>query len=272
MVNFIIKLASKIAEKKGYKSLYSDTDSLFIKMPSEDADKFASSMYEYFNRLAKKLNANPGKIILEYENYYDRIAFLAKKRYFGSMVFSKGNPVKDYINVRGLEVRRNDIPDITKGLQQKVMRMIMLDRADSTTIHTALDVVRDRIVNNKVTLDDITCYKSISKKPSEYEGFVIDKKTNAPKIKKDGTQQKKSIPVHVKIAKKMVRQGKEFYVGMQIPYVILDTGPLNGIHIDEYTGIYDKSYYWNDVTYEPIKRMLDVTHSDYDWESLYIDV
>ena len=111
---FYNKLTMELARRKGYESLYADTDSIFVKIQQEDITSYLKYVHACFDKIANKLNAVPKLMELEYENYYDRIAFLAKKRYFGSMLVHKGKPVKDFMYVRGLETRRNDVPDIAK--------------------------------------------------------------------------------------------------------------------------------------------------------------
>ena len=268
---FYNKFAAYIAKKMGYKALYSDTDSLFIQIPRNETEEFLRKVHENFDILVKKFNSFPALMKIEHENYYNRVAFLAKKRYFGSLIIHKGKECKPFIYARGLEVRRNDVPDISKNFQNKIMQMIMIERKELKDVLRELKEIRERVINNKVTKEEIICYQSISKAFNEYTGYIKDSKTGLDKIKKDGERQKKSMPIHVKIAKKLHHQGKEFFVGMQIPYIITSMGPLDGVHEDDFKGEYDKEYYFNNRTYEPVKRIFEVVWPKYDWDQYYVD-
>lgn len=269
---FYNKLTIKCLKKLGYETIYGDTDSVFPSIELDDIPKFLNKVHKYYDSLADKLNANKGGIILEFENYYKSIIFLAKKRYVGVMKLYKGREADDKIYVRGLETRRSNVPVLAKRFQNECFNNILIEKYDLDSIKKFVLKYRKLIDTGEIDVDSIVCHQSVQKELSEYGGDVTDSKTGKSKIKKDGSIQIKPIPLHVKIAKKLVRNGKEFYVGMQIPYIVTDSSsPMKGIHIDEFKGKFDKKYYWNNLIYDPCKRILEAIWKDYDWDRFYIN-
>lgn len=269
---FYVKFVLSLAKQNGYTPLYGDTDSCFLKIEEEKIQEFLEIVHKKFDLVNARYNSFPGFMKVNFENYYTRIAFIKKKRYGGCLKIFKGKPVENYIHVRGLETRRSDIPPIAKNVLSTTMNMLFIDRATCDDCIKYLKTIRDKIVTGNVEKEEITIVKQVSKPFADYGGDIIDRKTGQPKVKKDGKIQQKSIPLHVKIAKKLVSSGKEFYVGSQVPYIITGQSPLEGIHESEYKpGKYDKSYYFDTQIYEPSKRLLECAFQDFNWNKLYVD-
>ena len=80
--------------------------------------------------------------------------------------------------------------------------------------------------------------------------------------------------MHVRIAEKLINEGKilqpkegKHSWGESILYIVTQTKPkLDGIHIDEFDGNWDRRYYWDVQVYAPIMRILKAVWPDSNWE------
>lgn len=269
---FLNKYASRLAKREGYRTLASDTDSIFTKIQMEKGNDFLNYVHRMIDKKMKKFNAFPGHVKLEFEDYYKKIIFCAKKRYVGALIMEKGKKLeKPILKARGFEVRRTDVPDIGRLFQEKIMNMLVIQDCKKKDIIKEILKIRKRILLHKVKRDEIICRQGVSMSLDSYEKPIIDSKTGKPKLKKDGTKFKKGVPIHVRIAKRLKKEGKEFFVGMQIPYIITSSKPVDGVHEDEYDGKYDETYYFNEKTLEPVKRILEVVYPKHDWEKYYVN-
>lgn len=134
---FIIKLAAKKIEEKGYKVIYSDTDSIFLEtnLGKEKADKLGKEIQKYINSFyddyVKKNYARNSSLELEFEKQY--LAFLlppvrgsegsevgSKKRYAG-LIEKNG---KEKIEIVGLEAIRGDWTQAAQEFQTELLNKI----------------------------------------------------------------------------------------------------------------------------------------------------
>ena len=266
---FYSKLAQKMLRRLNYECYYGDTDSIFVGIKLEEIQNTLKYIHKRFDRVASRMNAFEGKIRLGFDNYYKKILFVTKKRYVGNMNMFKKEVVKDKIYARGVEIRRGDYPDISKEVQTRIIEMLLIEDTSMKSILRYLLKIRRRLLKGKMKKDKLVIYQSCSKEPREYIREVIDKKTGKPKIKKNGEMQYTSQPVQVKVAAKMIRDKKEFYVGMQIPYIVITDKPkLEAVHEDDFDGSYDAKYYWNKKIFAPVERLLNVAYSEFKWGRL----
>jgi DNA polymerase I len=262
---FLNKLTMAAAKKFGYIPRYGDTDSTFIEIDQDKIESFLTEIHKEYDKAVLRYNAFPGHIHLSYENYWNNVVFLAKKRYFGRLAIYKGKTANDDIIIKGIETRRRDFPLIVKNFQHRLMKMI-LDYEPVETVIAALEIEVDKIKNKKVTLEEIAVQQAVTKSFEDYSKPTLDKKTGQPKKKMNGDLYKRSAPIHVKIAKRLAKKGKEFYTGSQVQYVVTSSKPtIDGVHIDDFNGEYDIEYYLNQKFLPPITRLLEVCYPSIDW-------
>ncbi|MCD1295589.1 DNA polymerase [Methanocella sp. CWC-04] len=158
--------ARDMAEEAGFNVVYADTDSLFIQRRGsckEEYRAFCDMVSEEFG------------MELKLEHICRWVLFLPerpggkkglKKKYFAS--------VDGEVLVRGLEVRRQDRSRITKEVQEKVLEMLASARDEKEfrdVIPAAASYVRgqvSRIIDGRVTADDLVIIKKLSRRPEEY--------------------------------------------------------------------------------------------------------
>jgi DNA polymerase elongation subunit (family B) len=179
------------AQRKGFQTLYGDTDSAFLGL----GRKSKGELLNFLEGLNKDL---PGILHIELEDIYQRGIFIprevgggvAKKRY--ALIDEKGN-----LKIRGLEKVRRDWSNLAKRIQEEILRLI-LGKKD---IEGAVKLVKDRIrtlKNLKVELKDLVVYEQLTKTIGEY----------------------KLVSPHISAAKKLIAKGIPVNAGSVVGFVI----------------------------------------------------
>jgi len=270
---FIMHTARYAEEVGGYRALYGDTDSLYIQLaptgktwPSEEAriaelnekaERFLEYVGSRYEAHLRSFNCNMdwNVVLLEYEDVYDRVFFVVKKRYAGRLLVHKGEKT-DNVEVKGLEVMRSDCSGMTRRLQQRVLDAVLMERMSGEEIErTIIAPEFTRCAENQLTPAEVSIGKGISKEPERY-------KTKA---------------LHVKLAEEIRATGREFFVGMKVEYVVTSVKPnLNGVIREEYEDAggaisYAAEYYWDRVIYPASLRILQVCFPEKDWKRWLVE-
>jgi DNA polymerase I len=248
-----LKYTMDLADKEGYIPLYGDTDSMFIKLSKEDAEKFEGLCNKHFADYCKK-NFGARKdwcnISLEYENYFDRIFFVTKKRYAGLMKMYKGQEA-DYIEVKGLEMMRSDGLEYMRRLQEDVIGKVLREEYSPEDLYVFLKQEQEKVFSLELDGEAVTITQSVSKSPDAYKTRLA----------------------HVAIAKWLIKNGKEFYKGMKVPYIVIASKPrITAVHPSIYKEKeYDSVYYWNKKIFPTIERIVETVYPDFGWDQLLLD-
>jgi len=165
----------KEVEKHGYKLIYGDTDSTFIKLPDRfsleecitTGRELAEAITKSFDEFAREKGAEKHYLSLEFEKVYNPLLLLkdTKKRYAGKIVWEKGKET-DYIQIRGMEIRRTDTAEITAHIQSNVIDMILNNQVDK--IIPYLRSITKDIKEGKVDPRDLAINIGINKKLESY--------------------------------------------------------------------------------------------------------
>ncbi len=202
----IIQLTAKKIEEKGYKVIYSDTDSVFVEtsLAKEKTEKLGKDLQEYINKfyeeLVKKEYDRNSFLELEFKKNY--IALMlpkvrnaeketgSKKRYAG-LVEKNG---KEEVEIVGLEAIRGDWTEAAKDFQIELLNKIF-HRQDP------INFIKEYIkkINNGKIDSKLVYRKSIRKNLEEYT---------------------KTTPPHVKAARKLDKLDSNI-----IEYYITTDGP-----------------------------------------------
>jgi len=225
--------------------LLHNTDSVFIKSTKEVAEEFAEKRCaEVVDEYMAARGAKTGLVRLKVDAMFDRIFFLAKKRYAGRKDTGKWE-------IRGLELIRSDGCRYAREMQRRIITFLL--ESGTPRPQVAANIVKkwaDKLFAGEVPVDDLMFAQSLSRKPEEY----------------------KTKPVHVRIAEKMLGDGKEVYVGMKIPYVLTGAsgGRLEAVHVDDFDGKLNAALYWKRKVYLPTRRILDAVFPEQKdvWASL----
>ena len=185
----IKKVIAKL-EEKGYRVIYSDTDSVFFQSPGkslEEAIKIGNEVSEEFSR---------GGLMLEFEKIINPLfSHGAKKRYVGKVVW----PKEDII-IRGYEIRRTDSFDLQSQALMEIFERI-LERDTEGAVERAREIVRD-VARGKVPIESLV----ISRTCKDYS-YYKDPDSMA----------------NVQAARKMEAMGYEFVPGMKVSWVVTNS-------------------------------------------------
>jgi len=181
-----IKKSARIAEDTGFKVLYGDTDSIFVKKDGLSLKELKREIMKLIGKLRREM-----PIQIDVDEYYDVVFFVEKKRYAG--LTSDGRIV-----VKGLEVRRGDWCELAKSVQRRVIEIILKERSPEKAVEYVREVI-DEIKNGKVPIENYIIYKGLTRKPSKYE----------------------SVQAHVKAAMKAAKKGIVYTIGSKVGFVVL---------------------------------------------------
>lgn len=240
---YLIKHLKEVFESKGRRVIYGDTDSIFtILAPGENIEDVLKETNAYLKgHLEENFRVRDCTIQIALDKKLDKFFIEAKKKYAGE--------IDGKLSITGLECIKRDNITIATRMQKDLIKKIFQGK-DPETIEKWLQNEKKALDEGSIDLKDITIYKKIGR--STY----------------------KNIPIQVRIVQELKERtkGKKDYTapGTIIPYVVTSSdGGINGIHTVEFKGDFDKKYYWDNLIYPPLERMLKHIYPDTDWKQYY---
>jgi len=249
--HYFLNAAVECLQDRGVNFIFGDTDSLGVTYSGSETDLdeiIDWYLSELKSRLRLEFGIDDPIIVLKLETIYDKLIICGKKNYFGHVIQSGEHPA-DFIDVKGLEsVKRNTIP-YTVRLLEELYDMLIAPGGDEDP-----ELFKQWLVENKSKFvkeplkgEDLAISQMVSKHPAEY----------------------KSDLVYARIASRMIEDGKSFYPGINIQYIITEGPPqhkkLDGVLLEEYRGMAALDYYWDTRVMKPIMRILNVVFPDIEW-------
>ncbi len=193
--------AKDLAESHGYRMLHALVDSMWLHRPG--------ATHADYDALARAIEEATG-LPISVEGIYDWIAFLPSRTHPGLGVPNRylGRFDDGTTKVRGIEVRRSDVPAIVERTQQRMLDVLF----GATTlaevrrrIPRVLDILAEAVVRlrgGEVQAADLAVTTTISRSPGDY-------RSNA------------AVAV---AARQMARAGVRLHPGERIQYIITDAG------------------------------------------------
>ena len=244
---FLITWVKTYLEKTGRKVIYGDTDSVFVTLKGKE--KIEDVLEDVNKGLTKILKDVYGvknsTIELAFDVKFDQFIIESKKKYVGKI----GNKVK-YV---GMECIKRDTIPVAVNYQKKLIEQIFEGKT-TKEIKKWVDEKKKIILTKDFKVEDITIRKKLSKDPKEY------------KAKSERTY---TAPQHVRIAKENGNKSGDI-----IQYIIADGkgGKINeAVPVSKFKGKWDRVYYFNNVVYPILDRMLKTIFPDENWDKYYID-
>ncbi|MCD4740355.1 DNA-directed DNA polymerase [archaeon] len=177
------------AEEAGFKVLYGDTDSVFLKREGKTKEEVLTFLNDYNKKL-------PEAMQLELEGFYTRGIFVtkreggaAKKRY--ALIREDGQ-----VEIKGLEFVRRDWSALAKKTQRKVIQAVLenkIEKAKEIVCSTIEDIRAE-----KVPVEEFVIYTQLKRRIKQYT----------------------AIGPHVKAAIRLKESGSKVRVGTTIGYVV----------------------------------------------------
>lgn len=247
---WLIKQVAAYVEKCGYRVIYGDTDSLFIVCSPDNLRK----ELEYINgelipTLLRNVGCKTCDVRMDYDKSFATLLLVSKKRYVGKLALHKGRVAPDDMEpeIKGLETQRSDQVRYSQKLLKKFMPLLIREDTSPNQIDEMLRDECDIFFKTDLRTDDIEITQSVQKHPEEYN----------PKT------------AVVKVAQKMIDDGKEFFRGMKVPIIVIEYKNNNAIaiHSDEYEGRCDRKYYWEHKILPSLQRLLDARYPNFPFNS-----
>jgi len=167
-----IKYLIKFVREKGYKVLLADTDSIFVQIPLEKAERFCEELNKSINAYFKKQYGIDTNFKLEFEKYLKYLLLTGvKKRYAMRIIYNKGEC--DYIDAKGFENIRTDQSIFTRELLNELFELIFHGANKKEIQEFISGKLKDF---SKAPLTEIGISKGISKPFEKY-------KANTPHVR-----------------------------------------------------------------------------------------
>ena len=224
----------EIIEKKGYKIIFGDTDSVGFLMGNKKETEI--------KELLKELNSNlPGIMELELDGFFKRGLWVttragktgAKKKY--ALIDKEGK-----LKIRGFETVRRDWCKLARELQNNVIRSILEQGNEKKALEYTKEIAK-KIKKREIKKEDIMIKTMLKKDISEY----------------------KNISPHVIAAKKILEKKIPMEEGSLIHYYIAEKSGKEGLIRDrvklaDEKGEYDIDYYLNHQVLPAVENIFQV--------------
>lgn len=258
---WLIRQTIRAVTERGWKVVYSDTDSTYVTGPSSP---------EEFRVFAKTCNADlypplllaqgcvSNYVEIDYEKQFSRICFVAAKKYAGAYSHYKGKAgtAASKPEIKGLEFMRGDCPALARRLQRAVIQKLIVEgEEDPLAFVPMVEASRDAILVGDLRIEDVKSSQSIS-------GSI---KSYSQKTKLDGTLS--PLPAHVRVAQVMAARGEQVTDGTRIDYYVKDATatPQEVAPASDYAGDVDRYYVWEAKVWPPTQRFLEAAFPRWDW-------
>jgi DNA polymerase I len=225
----IIQKTADIVEKEyGYKVVYGDTDSVMVKLDTEDLEETRKISNKLATEITERL---PNIIELEFEKAFKRFMPLTKKRYFAWKFEPTQDGWKEGIEMKGIETVRRDWCELVGDTLRDVIE-IVLKKDDPMEM------------KNEVIIQKLVVTKTMTKPPASYDGMQP----------------------HIELVKKLMTRnsGEVPGVGDRIGYVIVKGMGLlskraeDPSYVEENGIQVDSKYYIENQLLPPMERIFTV--------------
>ncbi len=190
----------RMAEERGFEVVHGIVDSLWLKKEGAEPRDYAELCGSVSREIGVSLNM---------EGRYRWIVFLPSKIHAGVPVLNRYYGVFDSgkIKTRGIEARRSDTPKFIYDAQMDMIKVLAKARNSKEfveRIQEALEVLRKyakRLVDGKISTEDLLIAKRLSHRPLEYSHDVFQ----------------------AIAAKQLMRAGVDVSAGQTLQYLVTDS-------------------------------------------------
>ncbi|MEM7821747.1 MAG: DNA polymerase domain-containing protein [Candidatus Aenigmatarchaeota archaeon] len=228
-----------VESNTNYKVIYGDTDSVMIKMDTQDIEK----AIEIGNQIANFLNEKfEGKLKIKVENIFKTLLILTKKRYAGWSFEKTDSQFKEEIVMKGIETVRRDWCDLVSETQEAVLNILLKEQNPKKAFTYFKDIVQ-KLQNGQIPLEKLVIIKGISKKPDQYKG----------------------VQPHVELVKKMRKRGETEIpsIGDRVGFVIVKGAQMiseraeDPKYVKKHGLKIDPRYYIENQLLPPLERVFE---------------
>jgi len=252
---YLNRICMRFAQTHGANPIYGDTDSIFLELSEEASEEMEKVINEELTKYVKAYNGlEKSTVYLEHEKIFGVLLMLSKKKYTGNLIWMDGKKVSKIFS-RGIELVKKDTIKYTKRHIEDLVNILV---KEEKTLDEIKDWVEDRqkdILEGELDPKDLSITVRIARSPSTYKTKLLHVRIADDRIQRGLMQD--------------VQEGKTN--AARITYIITQSKPkLDGVHIDEFKGEWDRTWYWNVKVMAPFLRLLEVAHPEFDWNEYLI--
>ncbi|KAG9017950.1 DNA-directed DNA polymerase alpha catalytic subunit pol1 [Tulasnella sp. 427] len=242
----ILTNTKALAESLQLDVVYGDTDSVFV---DSKAGTLADAL-KVANVFKKHVNERYRLLEIDLDAVFQRVLLLQKKKYAAVKVETSG---QTSVEIKGLDMKRREYCALSKNVSKQVLDYILSGQPTDVVleqIHDYLRTIGEDVRSGKISVEDMTIFKRLSKNPEDYEA------KNQP---------------HVQVALRMKARGGTAKAGDVIPYLFCQgehgesskTGQADrAMHPDEVRRggpdvNIDFEYYLSQQVLPPVERLCD---------------
>ena len=253
---WLIQSTFTAARERGWNPIYADTDSGFVcGVEQEEFRQFTAwCNAELYPRIVVEQGCTTNVISLAYEKEFERLVFVAAKKYCGRYKHYKGKlaTADSKPEIRGLEYKRGDAILVARQMQGECIMLLMRDCCDEPARFR--DIVaryREHVLGDALELDEVVMSQTLTQPIADYVA--------------------KTPPAHVRVAKQLEERGEDVSVGTKIRYVVIaqkndsGEGGMVVIPAKDWTGEVDRYALWEARVWPPTKRLLEAAFPQHDW-------
>ncbi|MDI6798443.1 MAG: DNA polymerase domain-containing protein [Candidatus Aenigmarchaeota archaeon] len=236
----LIQKTKHIVERdRMFKVIYGDTDSIMVRLQTNDLDEAIKLGEELASRINRELQ---GTVQIKIENVFKTLLVLSKKRYAGWSFERTNGEWNGEIIMKGIETVRRDWAELVSKTLYDVLEIILKEQDPKKALKYVKDVLF-KLNKGETPLEDLVITKSISKPLKEYKG----------------------IQPHVELVKKLKKRSPAGApsIGDRIGYVIVKGMQLmsNRAEDPEYVKQHnlkiDSRYYIESQILPPLERVFE---------------
>jgi DNA polymerase-2 len=165
--------SAEIAQKYGCKIIHGIVDSLWVK---DNRNRSAEEFEALTKKIAKEISDSTS-IPMSWDGFFDTIVFLPSRAEPDVPALSHYWGIKNSgeIKVRGIEVRRRDMPKIVKDAQYAFIdvfqgaKTVEEFRERIPEAKKLLYEYAERVYSGKITREELTIRQKISRRPTQYK-------------------------------------------------------------------------------------------------------
>lgn len=226
-----------IEDRFGYEVVYGDTDSVFVKIPSDDLEEISKKAEEIVKYMNERL---PEGIELEFEKIFKRFLPLTKKRYAAWQFVKGSDGWEEKIETKGIETVRRDWCPLISDTLMTVLSIILKENDKKRAVKYFKDVIK-KLLNNEIPITKLVVTKTMTKSPKSYAG----------------------VQPHIELVKKMQKRNPAEVpgIGDRIGYVIVKGTQMlskraeDPVYVMEHGLQIDSKYYIENQLLPPLERI-----------------
>jgi DNA polymerase, archaea type len=247
-----IKFATKFFEDNGFKVIYGDTDSIFVKDFTENElelhkDKVLDRYHQTLEEILKKqFGIIKNYIELEFDKHFKTLLMIDKKTYTGHVINMEGKKT-DQVYTRGLDYIKKSSISIAAVAQKKLIDHLLFDNFTVFDCEKFINEIMNRIKIGEIDIKDLIIQIKLNKPIHEYTSRLP----------------------HVIVAKEMIAKNG-MLESNEIDYIVIDAKNKKYVVPKDYENHFDRSYYWNNRVYPMLERLLEVVYPRNDWKRYHV--